>query len=36
MDDGGPTAGILSLGLLLLEAYCYGFGAAIHGLNEKR
>ncbi|WP_455618040.1 hemolysin family protein [Eisenbergiella sp.] len=36
MDDGGPTASILLfLGLLLLEAYCYGFGAAIHGLNEK-
>lgn len=36
MEDGGPTASILLfLGLLLLEAYCYGFGAAIHGLNEK-
>ena len=36
MDDGGPTASILLfLWLLLLEAYCYGFGAAIHGLNEK-
>ena len=36
MDDGGPTASIpLFLALLLIEALCYGFGAAIHGLNEK-
>ena len=36
MDDGGPTASIpLFLALLLIEAFCYGFGAAIHGLNEK-
>lgn len=36
MDDGGPAASILLfLGLLLAEAYFYGFGAAINGLNEK-
>ena len=36
MDDGGPDASILIfLGLLLAEAYFYGFGAALNGLNEK-
>lgn len=36
MDDGGPTASILLfLALVFVEAYFYGFGAAIHGLNEK-
>lgn len=36
MDDGGPDASILIFfGLLLAEAYFYGFGAALNGLNEK-
>lgn len=36
MDDGGPSAGIILFFVLLFaEAYLYGFGTAIRGLNEK-
>lgn len=36
MDDGGPTASIfLFIVLLLMDSFFYGFGAALHALNEK-
>lgn len=36
MDDGGPTASIIFfVVLLLIDMFFYGFGAAIHSLNEK-
>ena len=36
MDDGGPTASIIFfIVLLLIDMFFYGFGAAIHSLNEK-
>ncbi len=36
MDDGGPTASIILFILLIfIDMFFYGFGAAIHGLNEK-
>ena len=35
MDDGGPTAVYLYFWRFAHRSLCYGFGAAIHGLNEK-
>ncbi len=35
MDEGGPTAGIFFLVMVLVDFFFYGFGAAITNLNEK-
>lgn len=36
MDDGGPTASIIwFICLILVDMFFYGFGAAIHSLNNK-